>query len=104
MFLIYIVYYGWLINFFSIHLPQLYSLIKEDPPIIQMVISANRSCDGLARRMGEVEKHRVPEGLRHFEDGSVALLFTKNWPQTTSDMYDDDYRKKRSAVLDSVHR
>ncbi|KAF0753897.1 Uncharacterized protein FWK35_00021728 [Aphis craccivora] len=104
---------GWYVTLFdpagrwsgqAAHKCSLYSLIKEDPPIIQMVISANRSCDGLARRMGEVEKHRVPEGLRHFEDGSVALLFTKNWPQTTSDMYDDDYRKKRSAVLDSVHR
>lgn len=77
-------------------------MIKEDPPTIQMVISANRSCNGLAERMANVEKHRVPEGLRHFEDGSVALLFSKNWPQKISEL--DDSRKKRSAVKDSVHR
>jgi len=79
-------------------------MIKEDPPTIQMVISANRSCEGLEKRMADVEQHRVPNGLRHFEDGSVALLFSKNWPQRISDIDDDDSRKKRSAVRDSVHR
>lgn len=76
-------------------------MLNEDPPLIQMMISANRSCDGLSQRMANVE-HRVPEGFRHFEDGSVGLLFSKDWPQPISGS--DVWRKKRSAVKDSVHR
>jgi len=45
-----------------------------------MVISANDSCDGLAATMANIEQQRVPEGLRNFEDGSTALLFSKNYP------------------------
>ncbi|XP_025196850.1 uncharacterized protein LOC112595758 isoform X2 [Melanaphis sacchari] len=79
----------------------LYSMLNDDPPMIQMVIGANRSCDGLSRRMGTVE-HRVPDGFRHFEDGSVALLFSKDWPQPISSV--DVWRKKRSASQGRTYR
>ncbi|XP_050061651.1 uncharacterized protein LOC114129914 isoform X2 [Aphis gossypii] len=79
----------------------LYSMLNEDPPLIQMIISANRSCAGLSQRMANAE-HRVPEGFRHFEDGSVGLLLSKDWAHPTSGS--DVWRKKRSAVKDSVHR
>ncbi|XP_027843500.2 uncharacterized protein LOC114124448 isoform X1 [Aphis gossypii] len=58
----------------------LYSMIQEYPPTIQMVISANNSCDGLAATMANIEQQRVPEGLQHFEDGSIALLLTQDIP------------------------
>ncbi|KAE9542350.1 hypothetical protein AGLY_003477 [Aphis glycines] len=58
----------------------LYSTIEGYPPTIQMVISANNSCDGLAATMANIEQKRVPEGLRHFEDGSIALLLTQDIP------------------------
>lgn len=76
-------------------------MLNEDPPLIQMIISANRSCAGLSQRMANAE-HRVPEGFRHFEDGSVGLLLSKDWAHPTSGS--DVWRKKRSAVKDSVHR
>jgi len=76
-------------------------MLNEDPPLIQMMISANRSCDGLSQRMSNVE-HKVPEGFRHFEDGSVGLLLSKDWAQPISGS--DVWRKKRSPVKDSVHR
>lgn len=55
-------------------------MIQEYPPTIQMVISANNSCDGLAATMANIEQQRVPEGLQHFEDGSIALLLTQDIP------------------------
>ncbi|XP_022171596.1 uncharacterized protein LOC111034615 [Myzus persicae] len=69
----------------------LYKTVNEDPPTIQMMISANQSCKGLSERMKQSE-HKVPEGFRHFTDGTVALHFTKDLQQTPV------WRKKRSEV------
>ncbi|XP_026821546.1 uncharacterized protein LOC113559949 isoform X2 [Rhopalosiphum maidis] len=79
----------------------LYSMILEDPPTIKLVISANRTCEGLSQIM-ENDVHTVSEGLRHFHDGSVALLLTKDWPHPFSSS--DVWRKKRSALKDDVYR
>jgi len=66
---------------FLFTLLQLYKTVKEDPPIIKMVISGNQSCRGLSKRM-EKSEHTVSEGFRQFADGSVALLFSRDLPPT----------------------
>ncbi|XP_060846239.1 uncharacterized protein LOC132925898 isoform X3 [Rhopalosiphum padi] len=79
----------------------LYSMILEDPPTIKLVISSNRTCEGLSEIMAN-DVHTVSEGLRHFHDGSVALLLTKDWPHPFSSS--DVWRKKRSALKDDLYR
>ncbi|KAL4126877.1 hypothetical protein QTP88_011077 [Uroleucon formosanum] len=66
----------------------LYQTVNEDPPMIQMVISANQSCEGLSNI--QQSEPTVSKGSRHFSDGSVALLFSEDLPQTVV------WRKKRS--------
>ncbi|XP_015376081.1 PREDICTED: uncharacterized protein LOC107170465 [Diuraphis noxia] len=83
----------------------LYETVKEDPPLINMVISANQSCHGLLKRIEQPE-HTVPKGLRHFSDGSVALQFNKDLPQKRvrrkiqSEVESGGYRKKRELVIE----
>lgn len=92
----------WLIYLYIfLHLLQLYSMILEDPPTIKLVISSNRTCEGLSEIMAN-DVHTVSEGLRHFHDGSVALLLTKDWPHPFSSS--DVWRKKRSALKDDLYR
>lgn len=81
----------WLNNVFLCFLftlIQLYQTVNEDPPMIQMVISANQSCEGLSNI--QQSEPTVSKGSRHFSDGSVALLFSEDLPQTVV------WRKKRS--------
>ncbi|XP_029341432.1 uncharacterized protein LOC115033276 [Acyrthosiphon pisum] len=67
----------------------LYETVREDPPMFKMVISGTHSCEGLLKRMKQSEQ-AVPEEFRHIADGSIALMFSRDFPLSPN------WRKKRS--------
>ncbi|CAI6352549.1 unnamed protein product [Macrosiphum euphorbiae] len=56
-----------------------YKIVSEDPPMFKMVISGKNSCDGLLKRMEQSEQ-AVPKGSRLSADGTISLLFSRDFP------------------------